>query len=79
MTHITPQQAQDAGFTIDHHTYPWTAYKGPRFRPTEFVSVLTDDEAEARRLIKNLLDDVRARYPGEELRCPHMRALDAFL
>ncbi len=25
---------------------------------------------------KALLDDVRRRYPGEELRCPYMRALD---
>jgi len=25
---------------------------------------------------KALLDDVHARYPGEELRCPHMRALE---
>lgn len=24
-----------------------------------------------------LLEDVRRRYPGEELRCPHMQALDA--
>jgi hypothetical protein len=25
---------------------------------------------------KALIADVRARYPGEELRCPHMRAID---
>ena len=25
----------------------------------------------------DLLDDVRRRHPGEELRCPYMRALDA--
>jgi hypothetical protein len=28
---------------------------------------------------KNLLTDVRKRYPGEELRCQYMRALDAAL
>lgn len=27
----------------------------------------------------NLLADVRRRYPGEELRCPYMIALDAAL
>lgn len=26
---------------------------------------------------KNLLDDVRRRRPGEDLRCPYMIALDA--
>ena len=30
-------------------------------------------------LAKALIDDVRARYPGEELRCPHMIALDEAL
>lgn len=28
---------------------------------------------------QNLIDDVRRRYPGEELRCQYMRALDAAL
>ena len=26
---------------------------------------------------RNLITDVRRRYPGEELRCPYMKALDA--
>lgn len=26
-----------------------------------------------------LIDDVRKRHPGEDLRCPHMIALDAAL
>jgi hypothetical protein len=26
-----------------------------------------------------LIDDVRSRYPGEDLRCPHMIALDTTL
>jgi hypothetical protein len=37
-------------------------------------------EAHALRAVKTaaraLIDDVRRRYPGEELRCPLMRALD---
>ena len=28
---------------------------------------------------RNLIADVRRRYPGEELRCPYMRALDEAL
>lgn len=28
---------------------------------------------------RDLIADVRRRYPGEELRCEHMRALDAAL
>ena len=35
------------------------------------------EELEA--LAQALIDDVRARYPGEELRCPHMIALDEAL
>lgn len=29
------------GYTIDRHTYPWTAYKGPRFMPTEWFNCRT--------------------------------------
>ena len=35
------------------------------------------EELEA--LAQALIDDVRARHPGEELRCPHMIALDEAL
>lgn len=41
----TPKQAEAEGYTIDRHTYPHFAYKGPRFRPTESFCVLTDREA----------------------------------
>lgn len=33
--------------------------------------------AELLEAAKELLRDVAARYPGEELRCPHMRRLEA--
>ena len=35
--------------------------------------------AELEALAQALIDDVRARYPSEELRCPHMIALDEAL
>jgi hypothetical protein len=33
-------------------------------------------EAKLRQAAQALIDDVRRRYPGEELRCEYMRALD---
>ena len=35
------EEAEEMGFTIDRHTYPWTAYKGPRFAPTECLVIYT--------------------------------------
>lgn len=45
------------GYTIDHHCYPWVAYKGPRFNPTEWFSCYTKLESE---LIRER--DMRRRY-----------------
>lgn len=39
------QEAEAAGYVVDRHVYPWVAYKGPRFNPTEIHEVQTDDEA----------------------------------
>lgn len=45
MTALTDrEQAESEGYTVDHHCYPWIAYKGPRFNPTIFKSIRTDDE-----------------------------------
>lgn len=41
----------------------------------DFVA-LDADYKRLRKAVTNLLDDIRRRYPGEELRCPYMRALD---
>jgi hypothetical protein len=40
--------------------------------------IRTDSEVEDALLsaAKSLIADVRSRHPGEELRCPYMRALD---
>lgn len=31
-----PAKAERAGWTIDRHCYPWVAYQGPRFNPTDW-------------------------------------------
>lgn len=33
--------AEELGFTIDKTCYPWVAYKGPRFQPTEWYTMVT--------------------------------------
>jgi hypothetical protein len=45
MKKLTPAQAEQQGFTIDRHCYPWVAYKGERFKPMELHQVYTDTEA----------------------------------
>lgn len=35
-------EAESAGFVVDKTCYPWVAYKGPRFQPTEFHYIDTD-------------------------------------
>lgn len=37
----TIEEAREQGYDIDTHTYPWTAYKGPRFRPLETIKLFT--------------------------------------
>lgn len=34
-------EAEELGFTVDRSCYPWVAYKGPRFLPTEIIRVST--------------------------------------
>lgn len=38
---MTAEQAELEGFVVDRHCYPWLAYKGPRFDPTEHFDVDT--------------------------------------
>jgi hypothetical protein len=38
-------EAEALGFTVDKHCYPWIAYKGSRFNPTEKRIILTDRES----------------------------------
>lgn len=43
--------AQASGFIVDESCYPWIAYKGPRFQPTQFCTIPTDIEAKQASLI----------------------------
>lgn len=43
---LTRKQAENAGYTVDAHTYPWFGYMGPRFAPTRTVEVMTEREEE---------------------------------
>lgn len=47
MTRIfaSKKKAEAEGFTVDTHVYPWFAYKGERFSPTEKAECLTDRES----------------------------------
>lgn len=53
---MTRKQAEQAGYTVDTHCSPWLGYKGPRFAPTERITVLTDLEAELLEALKDMLE-----------------------
>lgn len=38
---ISAEQAEARGFTVDRTCYPWFAYKGGRYAPTESVEIVT--------------------------------------
>lgn len=40
------QKAEQQGYAVDTHVYPWLAYKGPRFNPTFTQQIETDKESE---------------------------------
>jgi hypothetical protein len=58
---LTPGEARDQGFTVDTTTYPWTAYKGPRFAPTEWRDCFTEHEA----ALRAALDALFYRQPDQ--------------
>ena len=43
---INRHKAVERGYVVDDTCYPWVAYKGPRFQPTELIKCLTDLESE---------------------------------
>lgn len=45
---VSAEAAKRWGFTVDSHCYPWVIYKGPRFAPTEWHYIKTDEELAAR-------------------------------
>lgn len=56
MSKLTSKAAASQGYTVDHHVYPWAAYKGPRFRPNEMRECLTDLEAELLKACKSRVE-----------------------
>lgn len=45
---LTIEEAEAQGFTVDTCCYPPFAYKGPRFRPDQYVHCFTQCESELR-------------------------------
>lgn len=46
MVHVTPREAvKTKGFEVDAHAAGgWVAYKGPRFNPTKWFDIMSDQE-----------------------------------
>lgn len=59
-------EAESAGFVVDKTCYPWVAYKGPRFQPTEWHYIDTDREASLREDAERL-DALEAEVLSEAL------------
>lgn len=59
-------EAEAAGYDVDRSCYPWVAYKGPRFQPTEIHYIDTDREADLRE-DKERLDALEAEVLRDEI------------
>jgi len=55
------------------------AEEGTKDEAVTWLQKQWDETCALRKAGQALIDDVRRRYPGEELKCPYMRALDAAL
>ena len=40
---LSAEEAEELGFTVDRCCYPWFAYKGPRFDPTDTIPIVTPE------------------------------------
>lgn len=73
------EDAVSQGFTVDTTCYPWFAYKGPRFNPTEYGDVPTTEQArviESRNQLTTVLAAARA-LRDEMQRC-HQATRDRY-
>lgn len=50
---MTRVEAEQEGFTVDTHCWPWLGYKGPRFAPTERIAVYSDREEELLEVLRD--------------------------
>ena len=71
------KEAEAKGFTVDDTCYPWFAYKGPRFKPTEGYRIPTDREVHAEQLATTVRDLLCCSL-NEINRVAAQEALDAY-
>lgn len=74
MKRIRAEALRD-GFEVDTSCYPWIAYKGPRFQPTETKECLTDLEAELCDALCRFTDLWALEYLGADPRAAHAYTL----
>lgn len=73
---IHPDDARRKGFTIDTYVYPWHAYKGDRFRPTEWQDCYTDLESETMKALEILRLSVARVAQAAEIETAELPVLE---
>ena len=56
--------AEAAGYRVDTTTYPWVAYRGPRFQPIKWGLVPTDREARLTAFVQDVARTATMRPPA---------------
>jgi hypothetical protein len=67
------------GFTVDTTVYPWFAYKGPRFVPTESQLVFTTNEAELMEMLANFIEYLYVASYGDGAYVPEFDRAESLL
>jgi len=67
MMPLSRKDAEAQGFIVDTTTYPWFAYRGPRFNPEKFEYVDTDKEVLVPELVEAL------KMARQVLEAPHTK------
>jgi hypothetical protein len=57
-------KAEEAGYRVDTTTYPWIAYRGPRFQPIAWCVVPTNREAILTKLANDVAKCAAGVTPG---------------
>lgn len=71
MSKVTEDYARRLGYTVDRNCYPWFAYKGPRFKPTDSKDCYTATEAKLLIALKDLMGQASggAKSCGHDFIC----------
>lgn len=67
---MTPEDAESQDYIVDRHCYPWVAYRGPRFSPTDIFAVETPGYAPTRtggEILRDLKSENFAKHRVKEL------------